>query len=503
MRRQARGILLAGLALGTACTVGPDYQRPQVKLTDTFRDQVKPADARSFADLPWWDVFDDEAMKELIVEALQNNYDLRIAVARVEQARAQAGIARAQAYPAVGLGMGAGYGRGTFIPGTTNPPIGTGQVPQRGAQFNIEAGFSWELDLWGKFRRGTEAAVAQFLASEDGRRAVLISLIADVASAYIVLRQLDAQLEISQRTVKNYEKTLELYTARLEGGTGSRLEVATGQAQVNDAQATAYDLQRQINDQENLICLLLGRPPSPIPRGRTLAAFTIPPEIPAGLPATLLERRPDVHQAEELLIAANAKIGVAKANFFPTISLTGVMGLASPDLTKLFTGPSFLWNVSGTASWLAPILQGAQLNSQYEGAWASWQEFLANYEKSVITALREVASSLNDTAQLKPVLEQRESQVKSLTDAVNLALDRYEGGVSSYLEVTTNQNSLFPAELNLAAVRAQRYLALISLYRALGGGWQVPKEASAAAAAPAPAAPPADAVASQPAPAPK
>lgn len=480
--RVLRGALVF-LALLPGCAVGPDYQRPPVKMTESFRDQVKPADARSFADLPWWGVFQDDVLQGLIVEALQNNYDLRIAVARVEQARAQAGISRAQAYPALGATVGASYGRGSFLPGQTTPTFGSLLPQPRTAQFNVGASFSWELDLWGKFRRGTEAAIAQFLASEDGRRGVIVSLIAQVASTYVVLCQLDAQLVIAKATVENYQKTLELYTARLQGGTGSRLEVATGQAQVNDAQATALDLKRQVTDQENQLSFLLARPSGPIPRGRTLTQFNFPPDIPPGLPSSLLERRPDVHQAEEQLIAANALIGVAKANFFPSLSLTGVAGLATPDLTKLFTGPSFLWSAGASVGWLAPLLQGAQLRGQYDAAWASWQQAEATYEQSVLNAFQEVASSLNDTAALKPVLDQREAQVKSLTEAVELAIDRYQGGVSSYLEVTTNQNSLFPAQLNLAAVRAERYLALISLYRALGGGWQVPKDEAAAAPA--------------------
>jgi outer membrane protein, multidrug efflux system len=491
MSRLGGRVLITSLVLALGCTVGPDYQRPQVKMTDTFRDQVKPQDARSFADLPWWEVFQDDVLKGLIVEALQNNYDMRIAAARVEQARAQAGISAAQAYPAIGAGLGANYSRGNFLPGQTYVTYGSLTPQQRSAQFNVSVSFSWEIDFWGKFRRGTEAAVAQFLASEDGRRGVIVSLIADVAASYVILRQLDAQLEIANATTKNYEKTLELYTARLEGGTGSKLEVATGQAQVNDAHATALDLQRQITDQENQISYLLGRPPGPIPRGKTLTEFAFPPEIPPGLPSTLLERRPDVHQAEEQLIAANALIGVAKANFFPSISLTGILGLATPDLTKIFNGPSFVWSGGGAASWLAPLLQGAQLKGQYDAAWASWAQAEATYEQSVLNAFQEVASSLNDTAALKPVLVQRESQVSSLGQAVDLAIDRYEGGVSSYLEVTTNQNSLFPAQLNLAAVRAQRYLALINLYRALGGGWQVPKEEAAPPPASVPAVAPA------------
>ena len=478
------GAVLVPALLAVGCTMGPDYQRPQVKMTDSFRDQVKPSDAKSFADLPWWDIFADEVLKGLIGEALQNNYDMRIAAARVEQARAQAGISAAQAYPAVGGTLGANYSRGNFVPGQTFPTAGSTTPQHIGAQFNIGASFSWEIDFWGKFRRGTEAAVAQFLASQDGRRGVIVSLIAEVATSYVILRQLDAQLEIAKATVKNYAKTLELYSARLEGGTGSRLEVSTGQAQVEDAQATALDLQRQIVNLENQISYLLGRPPGPIPRGKTLTQFSFPPSIPAGLPSSLLERRPDVHQAEEQLVAANALIGVAKANFFPNISLTGFLGLATPDLSTLFKGPSFVWSGGGTASWLAPILQGAQLKGQYDAAWANWQQAEAFYEQSALNAFQDVANSLNDTASLLPILEQREAQVKSLEDAVGLAIDRYEGGVSSYLEVTTNQNSLFPAQLNLAAVRAQRYLALISLYRALGGGWQVPEESAPPPAAP-------------------
>ena len=485
MRRRAPGkAALLGLLL-VGCMVGPDYKRPEVKVTETFRDQVKPADARSFADQPWWEIFQDEALQALIAEALENNYDLHAAVARVEQARAQAGIARAQVWPAFGVGAGAGYGRGGFIPGLVAPPAGSssGAVPQRNAQYNLFVGMQWDLDLWGKLRRSSEAAVAQFLASEDTQRGVIISLIADVAQAYVTLRLLDAQLEISRETVKNYQKTLELYTARLEGGTGNKLEVSVGQAQVADAQATASDLERQITDQENQICFLLGRPPGPVPRGKTLTEFSLPPEIPAGLPSSLLERRPDVRRAEQDLIAANARIGVAQANFYPQITLTGSLGFASTDLGNLFTGKSFLWNIGGFASWLAPILQGAQLKSQYDAAWASWLEFLAVYQRSVINALREVASSLNDVAQLKPVLEQRTAQVKSLEESVSLSIDRYEGGVASYLEVTTNQNVLFPAQLNLASVRAQRFVALITLYRALGGGWQVPPPPDQQAAA--------------------
>jgi len=300
--------------------------------------------------------------------------------------------------------------------------------------------------------------------------------VADVAVAYVELRQLDAQLEISRQTVKNYERTLQLFRDQLHGGAGSKLPVTTGLAQVHDAQAVVRDAERLIVRQENLLSLLLGRPPGPIDRGPDDVFRVGPTSIPAGLPSTLLERRPDILSAEQQLVAANARIGVAKADFFPRISLTALAGLATPDLTNLFKSSSVVWGVGGNVNWLAPILQGDALHGQAEFASAQWEESKNAYESTVLTAFREVADALADLRRLDGIVQEREMQVASLTESLSLATDRFFGGVSNYLEVTTTQNLLFPAQLNLAAVRAQRSEAVINLYRALGGGWQLPEE---------------------------
>jgi outer membrane protein, multidrug efflux system len=463
-----RALLAVGLALATtSCLMGPDYQRPVVPTPAQYRDAPPTQDNTTIADLPWWTVFKDPELAALIGEAVQNNRDLRVAIARVEQARALARIQKAQILPAIGANAGASYGRGSIALPTENP--------QSGAIFSVDAQVSWEIDVWGRIRRGTEAAVAQYLASEQGRRAATVSLVADVANAYVQLRQLDAQLDIARRTVTNYQRTLQLYSDRLQGGTGNKLQVSTGKAQVSDAQAVALDTERLIVRQENLLSLLVGRVPGPIERSKVAPGLHATGPVPAGLPSTLLERRPDVLAAEQQLVAANAQIGVAKADFFPRFSLTALAGFASTDLTTLFNpSKSFVWGVGGNVSWLAPILQGDALHGQAEAASAQWEAAKNAYESTVLGAFREVADALADVKRLDGVVERREDEVASLTDAVNLATDRFYGGVSSYLEVTTTQNLLFPAELNLAAFRAQRTSAFINLYRALGGGWELP-----------------------------
>jgi len=463
-----RVLLAVSLVLGTSgCLMGPDYQRPVVPTPAQYRDAPATQDTATFADLPWWNVFKDPELLSLVGEAVLNNRDLRASIARVEQARALARIQKAQILPAVGANAAAGYGRGSLTLPTDSP--------QSGAVFSLDAQLSWELDVWGRIRRGTEASVAAFLASEQGRRATTVSLVAEVATAYVQLRQLDAQLDIARRTVTNYQRTLQLYTDRLQGGTGNKLQVATGRAQVNDAQAVALDTERLIVRQENLLSLLLGRIPGPITRSKIAPGLHAVGPVPAGLPSSLVERRPDVLAAEQTLVAANARIGVAKADFFPRFSLTAFAGLASADLTQLFNGDkSFVWGAGGNVSWLAPILQGDALHGQAEAASAQWEEAKNLYESTVLTAFREVADALADLQRLDGVVQQREEEVANLTESVGLAVDRFYGGVSSYLEVTTTQNLLFPAELNLAAVRAQRTTAYVTLYRALGGGWQLP-----------------------------
>src|SRR5215472_4251246 len=312
--------------------MGPDYQRPVVPTPATYRDAPPTQDTTTIADLPWWQVFKDPELVSLIGEAALNNRDLRVAIARVEQARALARVQKAQILPAIGANAAAGYGRGNLSLPTENP--------QNAAYFALDAQMSWEIDVWGRIRRGTEAAVAEYLATEQGRRAATVSLVADVAVAYVELRQLDAQLDVSRRTVKNYQRTLQLFQDQLHGGAGSRLPVTTGQAQVNDAEAVAQNVERLIVRQENLLSLLLGRPPGPIARGPEDVFRATTRDIPAGLPSTLLERRPDVLSAEQRLVAANARIGVAKADFFPRFSLTALAGLATPDLGNIFKDSS-------------------------------------------------------------------------------------------------------------------------------------------------------------------
>ncbi len=463
-----RALLAVSLALATtSCLMGPDYQRPVVPTPTQYRDAAPTQDPATIADLPWWNVFKDPELLSLIGEAVQNNRDLRTAVARVEQARALARIQKAQILPAIGANAAAGYGRGNLSLPTENPASA--------ALFSVDAQISWEVDVWGRIRRGTEAAVAEYLASEQGRRAATVSLVADVAAAYVQLRQLDAQLDVAQRTVKNYQRTLQLYTDRLTGGTGNKLQVSTGKAQVNDAQAVALDTERLIVRQENLLSLLLGRVPGPLPRSKSAPGMHATAAVPAGLPSSLVERRPDVLAVEQQLVAANARIGVAKADFFPRFSLTALAGFASTDLTQLFNpSKSGVWSAGANVSWLAPILQGDALHGQAEAASAQWEAAKNAYESTVLTAFREVADALADVQRLDGIVQQREEEVANLSDSVGLAVDRFYGGVSSYLEVTTTQNLLFPAELNLAAVRAQRTTAFINLYRALGGGWQLP-----------------------------
>lgn len=474
--------VLTVTALCTSCLMGPDYQRPVVPTPAEYRDAPPGQDATTIAELPWWTVFKDPELLNLIGEAVQNNRDLRVAIARVEEARALARIQKAQILPAIGANAAASYGRGSL----TLPS----EEPRSGAIFSVDAQVSWEIDVWGRIRRGTEAAVAQYLATEQGRRAATVSLVADVASAYVQLRQLDAQLDVAQRTVKNYQRTLQLYVDRLSGGAGNKLPVTTGRAQLNDAQAVALDTERLIVRQENLLSLLLGRVPGPVERSKVPPGLRTIGPVPAGLPSSLVERRPDVLAAEQSLVAANARIGVAKADFFPRFSLTGLAGFASTDLTTLFNpSKSFVWGVGGNVSWLAPILQGDALHGQAEAASAQWEQAKNSYESTVLGAFREVADALDDVKRLDGVVQQREEEVTNLTEAVGLAVDRFYGGVSSYLEVTTTQNLLFPAEVNLTAVRAQRTAAFINLYRALGGGWELPPPSTPAPVEPKAASP--------------
>ena len=464
MRRFAA---LAALAMCAACTVGPNYKRPVLVVPGAYYGQTTPAEAASIADTPWFDLFRDPALRSLIDEALRNGFDARIAAARVEQARAQYGIAGSQRFPNVGYEGGYEYGHtSTFA----TPSDVTGGV----IIANVNA--SWELDLWGRIRRLNEAARAQYLATEEARNGVLLSLISEVAAAYFDLRELDEQLDIAKRNTAAFQSTADLFRRRFEGGTASRLDTSRAEALLATEAAQIPLLEQAIVAKENQIDLLLGRNPGPVERGLTLDQQPIAPDVPPGLPSTLLLRRPDVRQAEQELIAANANIGVAEAALFPTLSLTGLLGGQSPDLANLL-GSGHTWNIE--AGLLGPIFNGGRLRSEKQLAIAQFEEARLLYERDVTSALGEVSSDLVANQKLGEAETQRSKAVDLDREAVQLATLRYESGFSAYFEVLDAQEQLLTAETALAETRRDRLVAIVDLYRALGGGWQ-PEPAAAA-----------------------
>ena len=455
MRRLAL-ILLVAAALAD-CAVGPVYRRPKVSVPEQFYGGQAVAEARSLADLPWWEVFDDPVLKGLVDEALKNGYDAQLAAARVEEARARYGIARSEFFPFV-----------DYQPGWTRTRPDQSLNPQGAThtKWTANVGFSWELDLWGRIRRLNEAARAQYLATEEARRGVLLSLASEVAVAYFELRELDVELEIARRTAGAFQDTYDLFNRRLVGGTASALETARAEASLGGVAAQIPELERGILAKENQINFLLGRPPRPIPREALLTP--LPPPIPPGLPATLLERRPDLRQAEQQLVAANAGIGAAKASFFPTLSLTGLFGNVSPELGDLFSKGK-TWNVS--AGLLGPIFQGGRLKRNYQAARAEWDQARIAYEAAVTNALAEVSTALVARTKLVDTERERSRTVVAYQEAVRLANLRYMSGLSAYFEVLESQQQLFPAEITLARTRLDQLVAVVDLYRALGGGW--------------------------------
>ena len=455
MRRVA--VVLAGLVFGS-CAVGPNYQRPRLLVPTHFYGEQAVAEARTLADLPWWEVFDDPVLKGLIGEALENGYDARLAAARVEEARARYGIARSDFLPQAGYTAGWTRERQDqfFNPdGTTD------------TKWTAKLGFSWELDLWGRIRRLNEAARARYLATEEARRGVLLSLASDVAIAYFELRELDAELEIARRTTAAFQDTYDLFNRRLEGGAASALETSRAEASLGQVAAQIPELERAIVARENEINLLLGRSPRPIPRDAPLAP--LPPAVPPGLPATLLERRPDLRQAEQELVAANANIGAAKAAFFPTLSLTGLFGNVSPELGEVFSKGK-TWSMA--ANLLGPLFTGGSLKRNVAATKAQWEQAKVLYEAAVTNALAEVSTALVSRAKLVETERQRARTVAAYREAVRLANLRYISGLSAYFEVLESQQQLFPAEITLAQTRRNQLIAVVDLYRALGGGWK-------------------------------
>ena len=461
-----RGLLVgAALLVAGGCAVGPDYKRPAVSEPGNFRFAAGVA-TNSLGDLPWWQVFKDPVLQELIYVALTNNYDLKQAVARVEQARQQVTVARSPLFPQVGYGGDVGRGRNAVF----NAPAANGGATQSSALLNANA--FWEIDFWGRIRRLTEAAKAQYLATDEARRGVTITLISQVASAYFQLLDLDRELEVQRAATNAYSGTYRIFSERLTNGVASRLETDRAAAALASAAATIPDLELRIANTENLLCLLMGRNPGPIKRLSLTEEPLIGPEIPAGLPSDLLRRRPDVLASEQALIAANANIGASFANFFPRIGLTTFVGKISPELSAFTAGSATAWNVGATLT--GPLFQGGALRAQYKGAKAQFDEAKAAYEQAVLVAFQDVSNALISRQKLSEVLVYQEQAVAALGSSVQIATDRYLNGKSSYFEVLQAQQELYPAQLVQAQTQAGELIAVVQLYRSLGGGWQMP-----------------------------
>ena len=454
----AFGLLLAG------CMVGPNYQRPPIDAPGVYRDdsQSSIAAAESLGNEKWWEVFQDPVLQQLIRTALEQNYDLRIAASRVLQAQAQLGITRANQFPTVSAGAGAFSQR--------NPKISSSFPSYEANAGEVDLAVVWNLDFWGKYRRQTEAARASLLASQWGHRAVLASVVSSVVTAYFTLRELDLALDVSNRTLAARQDSLRLTSVLAKNGSASALDVRQSEQLVYTAAETIPDLERQIAQQENSLSILLGRNPGPIPRGGQLTEQPNPPAIPVGLPSELLERRPDIREAEETLVAANAEVGVAKAAFFPSISLTGTGGYESFALNNLFTHSQRMWN--GAASLTQPVFAGGALRAGKRLAEAQKQEMLLTYQQTIMNAFQQVSNSLMAYQKGREFREQQELLTAAAEDADRLSKVLYQHGGTSYLQVLTSENNDFSAELNLAQAQLNERLALVQLYNALGGGWQ-------------------------------
>ena len=464
-------LLLAILCLSTACTLGPNYQRPSIATPQSFRapDPLPPAQAGSLADLKWFEVFKDEQLQALIRHALEQNYDLRDAVARVEGARAALGITRSNQFPNFGAGGSVEIDRLSRDGATPLPPQ---FLPSQDRNFGTATLqlLSFEVDLWGKLRRATEASRANLLSAEENRKAVVTTLVSDVATAYLTLRQLDYDLDISKRTLQTREESLELTRSREAGGVSTELDLRQAEQLVYTASERIPEIQRQIEQTEDQISLLLGENPSEILRGRSLTEQEIPPDVPAGLPSALLERRPDIRAAEQDLIAANAQIGVARAAYFPTLSLSGALGGASTQLSSLFAGPASLWTLTPQVT--QPIFTAGRLKSNVKLAEAQHEIALVHYEKTIQVAFTETSDALIAHQRVRESRVRQEALEKALEDRLRLAYLRYHGGVDNQLNALDADRDLFQAQLDLAQLRLDEMLSVVQLYKALGGGWQ-------------------------------
>jgi multidrug efflux system outer membrane protein len=457
--------------LSTACAVGPNYRRPAVQIPDNFRapDPLPPAKAESLADLKWFEVFHDDKLQDLIRSALKENFDLRTAAANVEAARANLGATRSNQYPSAGASANVQF---TRVSRDGSLPLPASFVPSQNrnwgqASLNL---LSFELDIWGRLRRATEAARANLLSAAEIRKAVITTLVADVATDYFTLRELDYELDISRRTLGTRQESLRLIRSRQGGGVSTLLDLRQGEQLVYTASETIPVLQEQIEQTENQISLLLARNPAGVVRGRSLTEQELPPDVPVGLPSALLDRRPDIRAAEQSLIAANADIGVAKAAYFPQISLSGLLGGQSTQLTSLFSGPHSVWSFVPQVT--QPIFTAGRLRSGVRLAEAQQQGALIQYEKTIETAFTEVSNALIARQRQRESRIEQQALVTALRDRTRLAYVRYEGGVDTLLNALDADRDLFQAELTLSQIRLNELLSVVQLYKALGGGWQ-------------------------------
>jgi outer membrane protein, multidrug efflux system len=457
-------LLLTIAALLAGCAVGPNYKRPTVNVPTDYRDSMagRTAAASSLGNEKWWEVYQDPVLTQLIHTAIQQNYDVRIAAARVLEAQAQLGITRANQFPSASVGASVFSQQNAQVSNL----FPANEV--NAGQLNLSV--IWNLDFWGKYRRQTEAARAQMLASEWGQRAVISSLVANVATAYFQLRALDSELEIAKSTLESRQQSLQLTQTLFRHGSASDLDVSQSEQLVYTASEAILDLERQIQQGENQLSILLGENPGPIPRGRTLTEEPVPVPVPAGLPSELLERRPDVRQAEEIIVAANAQIGVAKAAFFPSISLTGMGGLESNQLNRFISAPSQTWY--GALSVTQPIFEGGALRSQLRLSRAQYQEAVLSYQQTVQNALEQVSNALIATQKNREFREQQEMLTRAAQRTDQLSEVLYKNGGASYLQVLTSETNDFAAEINLVQAQLNERLALVQLYQSLGGGWQ-------------------------------
>jgi outer membrane protein, multidrug efflux system len=461
-----RRMLGIGLAVGTlGCAIGPNYERPELPTTPTFRDHAEAT--ASVADLSWWEVFKDEALVALVHESLANNRDLALAAANVETARYLAAVQRGELFPQVGYEFDAATGEDAFL-GT--PSTGRGDEDD----FLAAANLFWEIDVWGRIRRANEAARGVLFATEAVRRGVVLSLVSGVAQAWFELLELERELAIARDSVESFRATRDLFERQSRGGVVSRLDPLRAEAALAQAEARVPDLERQIVAKENELSVLVGRPAGAVPRTTTLAEQVVPPEVPAGVPSLLLERRPDLIEAEQRLISSNARIGQTLANYFPRIGLTAVAGSVSTDLSELLESSTGYWSLAGSA--VGPLFSFGRTTYTYKAAKAATDASRAEYEGAVLNSLREVSDALTAREKLVTVRAAREREVTALREAVQISQDRYLGGLATYLEVLDAQQQLYPAEFQLAQTERDQLLAVVELYRALGGGWNADVE---------------------------